>query len=256
MEIWIAVILGLAQGFLEFLPISSSGHLVIAERLFAVDMNFVMLNVALHLATLVAICIFYRKTLWYMIRHPFCKLNRMLALATVPAVVAVILFKRFVEQANHSVIFVGVGFLVTAVLLGVSGCLAKNTARAIPMNYRTATFMGLGQALAVLPGISRSGTTLAVGLMDGAERNGALDFSFLMSIPIIIASVVYELIFVDAFSGLVLVDILSIGVAMLVAFVAALAGIKLMQKLTQKVNFKWFVLYLLVAGVLTLIFAR
>ena len=256
MEIWVALILGLLQGFVEFLPISSSGHLVIAEHLFDIDINFVLLNVVLHMATLVAVCIHYRKTLLYMFKNPFCKLNKMLLVATIPAIIAVLLFKEFVVGANHSVVFVGVGFLITAVLLFVSGYLAKNTARSIQVNYRTATFMGLAQALAVLPGFSRSGTTLAVGLIDGAERRSVLDFSFLMSIPIILASAIYELIFADAFSGVLISDWLSIGLASIVAFVAAMFGIRLMQKLTEKINFKWFVLYLLVAGVLTLVFVH
>ncbi|MCL2540050.1 MAG: undecaprenyl-diphosphate phosphatase [Firmicutes bacterium] len=255
MDIWLAIILGLVQGFVEFLPISSSGHLVIAEHLFSVNFNFVMLNVVLHLATLIAVIIFYRKKVWYMITHPFCSLNKKLLIATIPAIVAVLLFKSFVEAANHSILFVGIGFLITAVLIGAAGFLAKRTIKPNPVGYRTSVFMGLAQAIAVLPGISRSGATLAIGLLDGAERKQTLEFSFLMSIPIIIASAVYELVFKNPFAGLVTGDILSLLLASCVAFAAAVFGIKLMQRLVEKVKFGWFVLYLVLAGAATLVLA-
>lgn len=251
MSFWIAIVLGIVQGITEFLPVSSSGHLVILEKLFNVSVDSVFLNVFLHVSTLFAVCIFYRKTLWQMLKHPFCKQNLFLLTATIPAIVFVLLFGKIFDGFFSSTFFVGIGFLVSAFFLSMAQWVSAKTKSFAKLNFGSALFMGLGQAIAVFPGISRSGTTFAFGTVCGLNKKTALDFSFLMSIPIIVASLVYEL----AFKPITInVDIWGIVVASLFAFLTALLGLKLMQKLVQKLNLWWFVLYLVLIGVLIMIF--
>ena len=120
MDFWIPVLLGIIQGITEFLPISSSGHLVICEHFFGLQGDFLFLNILLHVATLLAVIIYYRKTLKYLITHPFCQMNKFLIIATIPAVLFVLLFNSFVDTVLSSIVMVGVGFLVTAVFLCVT----------------------------------------------------------------------------------------------------------------------------------------
>lgn len=250
MSFWIAIFLGLLQGITEFLPISSSGHLLVFEKIFGVEMDSIFLNVFLHIATLFAVCIFYRKTLWQMLKHPFCKQNLFLVLATIPAIVFVLLFGKIFDGFFSSTFFVGIGFLVSALFLGLAQVVGAKTKTFSDVNAKSSIFMGLGQAIAVFPGISRSGTTFAFGTVFGLSKQKALDFSFLMSIPVILASLVYELSFKPI---VVNVDIWGVVVAFLFAFLSAMVGLKFMRKIVQKLNFWWFVCYLVLAGLLVMI---
>ena len=251
MSFWIAVFLGLLQGITEFLPISSSGHLTILEKLFKIETDVVFLNVVLHVATLLAVCVFYRKKLLYMIKHPLCKENLYLLIATIPAILFVILFGSIFDSFFSSTFFVGVGFLISAFFLILAEIILKKTKNSEKVGIKSALFMGLGQAIAVFPGVSRSGTTLSFGLVSGIEKENALDFSFLMSIPVIIASLFYEILFKPMSFD---VDVWGIVIAFLFAFLTALWGIKIMQKIVKKLNLWWFVLYLIVVGILVIVF--
>ncbi len=252
MSFWLAILLGAIQGITEFLPVSSSGHLLIAERIFGVEVDALFLNVLLHFATLLAVLWYYRKTLWQMIKNPFCKMNLYLVIATIPAVVFVLVFGSLIEDMLSASSFVAIGFFVSAVLLSV-GQLAYARLPERPLDLKLALTMGVAQAFAVFPGISRSGTTFSFGLMAGAEKKSALDFSFLMSIPIIIASLCYELVFSKIDFSLVSTNWFAIATSFLVAFLTAILGIKVMQKLVRKINFWWFVPYLVVMGAILLI---
>lgn len=251
MSFWVAVFVGFLQGLTEFLPVSSSGHLSIFEKILGVETDAVFLNVLLHVATLLAVCIFYRKTLFYLIKHPFCKQNLWLMLATIPAILFVVLFGQIFDGFFSSTFFVGIGFLVSAFFLSMAQIVLQKSKTFSNLNYKKALFMGLGQAIAIFPGLSRSGTTFAFGIACGADKNQALDFSFLMSIPIIVASMVYELLFKPISFNF---DVLGLVVSFAFAFLTALFGLKLMQKIVKKLNFWWFVCYLLVVGILVLVF--
>ncbi len=244
----IAILLGLIQGITEFLPISSSGHLVLIEKLVGLDCDITLLNVLLHLATLLAVCLYYRKVIIYLICHPFCKMNRYLLISTIPAVVFVLAFRGFLDNYLGSNIALGIGFILSAVFLLV-GIIASNK-NAQPLKYSHALIMGISQAFAVFPGLSRSGTTLSFGLLSGVERQTALDFSFLMSIPIIIASLLYEL-FTSEFNSL---EPLSATLSFVVAFVTALFSIVFMKKVIKNKALMYFVPYLLFLGVFAIIF--
>lgn len=200
MEVWQAIIVGIVQGLAEFLPISSSGHIVLTQYLLGIrdvgaahqpNLSF---EIILHIGSLVSVLIFFRKSLWQLVRSLYTKElkeERMMILwlgvATLPAVAAALLFKDFFDAVP------GKPFLVSA-LLTVTG-LVLFAPRLLKGGNRkpglvSALIMGVGQAFAILPGISRSGSTIAAGLMSGVKADKAAEFSFLMSIPAILGGFV------------------------------------------------------------------
>ena len=255
MEFWIPIMLGLVQGITEFLPISSSGHLVLLEHFCGLEGDFLFLNVLLHVATLFAVILYYRKTIWHLITHPLCQMNKYLVIATIPAVIFVVLLGGIVDTVLSSITFVGIGFLLTAVFLTVAVIMSKRTTTPSQLNYKNVLVMGVSQAFAVFPGLSRSGTTLAFGLTAGIERQTALDFSFLMSIPIIFASLVYQLIFADFSTIFMDINLIGTIIAFVTAFFSALLGLILMKKVVKNINLIYFVPYLIILGFLTIILA-
>ncbi len=252
MSFWILIILGLLQGITEFLPISSSGHLVLVEHFFGIQSDLVFLNVLLHCATLLAVILYYRKTIFYLITHPLCRLNKYLVIATIPAVIFVLLFNNFVESTFANLIFVGIGFLMSAVFLTLAVIFANKNRTPRPLDYRNVAIMGLSQALAIFHGLSRSGTTLSFGLVAGIERQSALDFSFLMSIPIIFASLIYQIFTNEMSTAFVDINIAGIVVATITAFLSAILGLILMKRIVKKINLVYFVPYLIILGILTI----
>lgn len=202
MEIWKAIIVGVVQGLAEFLPISSSGHIVLAQFLLGIrDVGAPMqediaFEVVLHLGTLVSVLIYFRKRLWELTCSLFVKEmkeERMmivwLAVATLPAVVA---YKGagdwFKAAYNYPVLVSGL-LIVTGLVLYIPR-LVKNSHNLEAVKGRSALIMGVGQAMAILPGISRSGSTIAAGMLAGVNPGRAAEFSFLMSIPAIAGGMV------------------------------------------------------------------
>ena len=241
------VLIGFIQGLTEFLPISSSGHVVLFGSLFELD-NLLLLSVVAHVGTLFAVIFCYRKRLVELAKKPFNKTNINLLIATIPTVVIVLLFNHFIED-NFSTKTLIWGFLLSAVLLIIAD-FKKDSYR--PVNKRSALYMGLAQGLALLPGISRSGSTLVCGLLVGVEKNEALDFSFLMSIPIIIASAVYESI--KLFTMQLTVNWLGIFIVMITSFIFGILSIKLMLKIVKKNKLYFFSIYLIVLSLIILFF--
>ena len=241
------VLIGFIQGLTEFLPISSSGHVVLFGSLFDLD-NLLLLSVVAHVGTLFAVIFCYRKRLVELVKKPFNKTNINLLIATIPTVVIVLLFNHFIED-NFSTNTLIWGFLLSAVLLIIAD-FKKDSYR--PVNKRSALYMGLAQGMALLPGISRSGSTLVCGLLVGVEKNEALDFSFLMSIPIIIASAVYESI--KLFTMQLTVNWLGIFIVMITSFIFGILSIKLMLKIVKKNKLYFFSIYLIVLNLIILFF--
>ena len=241
------VLIGFIQGLTEFLPISSSGHVVLFGSLFDLD-NLLLLSVVAHVGTLFAVIFCYRKRLVELVKKPFNKTNINLLIATIPTVVIVLLFNHFIED-NFSTNTLIWGFLLSAVLLIIAD-FKKDSYR--PVNKRSALYMGLAQGMALLPGISRSGSTLVCGLLVGVEKNEALDFSFLMSIPIIIASAVYESI--KLFTMQLTVNWLGIFIVMITSFIFGILSIKLMLKIVKKNKLYFFSIYLIVLSLIILFF--
>lgn len=322
---WQALVLGLVQGLGEFLPISSSGHLVLFQNIFGMNGEVLLLDSLLHLATLVAVCIVLWPEIRMILRRPFRKLTWLLVVATIPAVIAALGLGDFIDKAFGGE-WLGWGFLVTAGLMCLVGQLPwlaslrnrlKNPAlryTVVPgcslvlslllcalvrpevemtfgsiwlgavivaalmslvvlvplpsgghrrgksdvedISWGQAIVMGFCQAVAIAPGISRSGSTLGGGLLSGVQRESATRFAFLMSIPAILGSLVLqgkdvlEMGFTAAMGG---IGVFPLLLGMAAALVSGLFALKWMLKLVQQGKLWTFGIYVAALGMLVLL---
>ncbi len=259
MQVLFSAVLGLVQGLSEFLPISSSGHLLFAEKLLGLAgynaMNSKGLTVMLHMGTLIAVLAVFFKDWVDTFAHPVKnKTLLLLFVASMPALFAVLLFGDFIDS-TFTGWFLGPAFLVTAIFL----CLTEYTAAKHKhaggeINMSNSIIMGAFQAIALLPGVSRSGSTLFGGVVSGLNRRSAAKFSFMMSAPAIFASFVVEVKDVaDAgqASALFSFDIL---VGVIAAAISGFLAIKYMLKLINKISFYKFAAYVAAIGIITIIF--
>lgn len=241
--------LGLIQGLTEFLPVSSSGHLVLFSKIFGIEESL-FISILLHVATLLSILVVFRKDIWQMIRHPFSKQTMMLVVATIPTCLIVLVLMPLVKQSFAGG-FLPISFLVSSILLFVSEVVSKKK-NSKPIDFKSAFIMGVAQGFAVFPGISRSGTTISAGLLNGNDKKETAKFSFLMSVPIVILSLLMEIYEIATGAEKVNIQILPTIVSFVVAFVVGIFAIKVMIKLTEKSNLKWFALYLLAMSVVSI----
>jgi undecaprenyl-diphosphatase len=204
MTIWQAFILGIVQGITEFLPISSSGHLVITPYLlgWSIKQEYIFtFDVLVQMGTLIAVIIYFWKYLWKIIvsvikglieKKPFAtqdaKLGWLIVLATIPAVFGGLFLEDLVESAFHSVQITAVFLLLTALLLWVSERMSKQMNKMENISTLDAFIIGCFQILAIFPGLSRSGSTIAGGILRKLKREEAAKFSFLMSIPVMLGA--------------------------------------------------------------------
>lgn len=265
MEIWQSVVLGFLQGLTEFLPVSSSGHLAFAQYLMGVSGDSALFfSLILHLGTLVAVCAVFFKDIIALFKKPF-KTLLYLVVATIPAVVVGLLFSIFdVDDYFYSSRYIGIllslFFMLTAAFLFVTEMLAKNRQKSLPLSLKTTVPMGVAQALAVIPGISRSGSTICAGALSGLDRKEVAKFSFLMSIPVILGGFVLEL-GKGLIDGKIQADFaangsiygICVAIGFVVSAVAGLFAIKVMLKAIEKMNLKWFSLYLLLLAIVCII---
>jgi undecaprenyl-diphosphatase len=196
--LWESVLLGFVQGATEFLPVSSSGHLVIVQALLGVELRGVLYEVAVHVATLVSVLMVYRTRVAGIVRgslagepEPLRYLG-LLAVATAPAGVVGVFWKDAVEQLFESPVVPGVALLVTGLILWSAKAASERATESHP-GWWTALLIGVAQAFALVPGISRSGTTVVVALWLGMEAREAAAFSFLMAVPAIAGAAVLQL---------------------------------------------------------------
>lgn len=251
MSIIEAIILGIIQGLTEFLPVSSSGHLVLAKKIFGIGGDFIFFSVILHIATLLAVIIYFKKEVWFLITHPFSALAKKIYLATVPTVVLVLIFESFIENSFDGRLL-PFCFAFTAVLLVITQFVSKKSQNK-DIDYKGGFAMGLMQGIAVLPGISRSGATICTGVLLGYDRVNSARFSFLMSIPIIIASMFYEIFkLLNAGGGQIFP--LQTFISAVFAFVVGFFAIKFMMFVVSKVKYYWFAIYLTAITVLSFFF--
>lgn len=241
------ILIGIIQGITEFLPISSSGHIVLFGSFFNMD-NLLLISVVAHVGTLFAVIFCYRKKIYNLVRHPKNKTNYHLLIATIPTIIIVLLFNSFIEENFSSRTLIW-GFLISAILLIIAEFWRQNNK---PLTKRSSLYMGISQGLAILPGFSRSGTTLVVGLLSGVEKQEALDFSFLMSIPIIIASAIYETI--KLFSAHIVINWIQIFAVMITSFIFGILSIKIMLKMVKNNKLYFFSIYLIILSILILVF--
>ena len=254
-----AIILGIIQGLTEFLPISSSGHLVLGKALLGLHKSGISLEIWLHLGTLIAVLVYFRRRLMALLRSLFpsrseqSKTDRKVILAliigTIPAGLIGVLFRSPIETVFASPKTAASMLIVTAVILLLT-VLARNKSRQV--NAARGLGIGLAQAVAILPGISRSGSTIACAMFLGIEPALAAEFSFLLAIPAIGGAFVLDLI--ESGESLLLSHELSLYfLGMLTAFIFGLASIHYLLKIIRKGKFFYFGFYCLAAGVISLI---
>ena len=254
MEILILALLGIVQGLCEFLPVSSSGHLVLLSKLFGID-EVLFVSILLHVATLLAIIVVFKKDVFAMIKNPLSSQSLSLAIATIPTCIIALILMPVIDQSFEGG-FLPFAFLISAILLTTSEFVYKRNKRYLQfhsINHKTAFFMGVAQGLAVFPGISRSGTTICSGILQGGKQSEVAKFSFLMSIPIILLSLLMEIGKMIVFKETLSVNPLGMTISFLLAFIIGTISIKTMVKLTSKVNFKWFAGYLFILFIISLI---
>lgn len=255
MSILEAVILGIVQGFTEFLPVSSSGHLVLLQRIFNIEEGALTFDIALHLATLVAVLVVYRKKISEIIRNPFSKLPVYIVIGTIPIAVFGILLDDLIESFFKTGATLGTGFIFTGLVLMYAENAGEKKRTLEQMNVKDPLLIGTSQAVAMLPAVSRSGMTISAALVLGIERSTAADFSFLLSIPAILGAVVVDLYKAVKTGGS---EIATIGAApfatgMLFAAVAGFIAVKSMINLIQKQKLRYFSYYLWILGALVLL---
>lgn len=259
MSILEAALLGAIQGLTEFLPVSSSGHLVLAQAVMGWKSTGLLLEVAVHFATLLAVVVVLRSEVAGLFRGALdclrgrrteeARLVILVALGTVPAVVVGLGLEHRIEEAFASPKAAALGLLATAAILG-STLLARR--RDADLGVAAALAIGCAQALAILPGISRSGSTIAVALLIGIAAPRAFTFSFLLSIPAILGATILKI--GDAVEGGVSADLMRVaGVAGVVAFATGIGALLVLRRMVERGRFAVFAPYCLVLGLVALI---
>ncbi|MFH1038502.1 MAG: undecaprenyl-diphosphate phosphatase [PVC group bacterium] len=261
-----AIILGVVQGLSEFLPVSSSGHLVLAEKLLGLPEENVRFAIMVHLGTLLAVIIAYRGQVRRLLgglfrgrvryRHgrwrfsnPDTRLVCLLALATIPAAVAGAAVGGWIKALFFHPLAVGICLAVTGlVLFGLRFVRGREGAP----TFRRALIIGLAQAAAILPGISRSGLTISAGIYSGLERTRAADFSFLLAIPVILGAGLLEIGGMVT-NGVTLSEVVSLLAGSAAAAVSGYLAIRFLLKIIQKGKLHYFAYYCWLAALVVII---
>lgn len=251
-----AIILGIVQGLTEFLPISSSGHLVIVQKLLGVDESSVMtFYIALHLASLFAVIFFYWKKVLEMIKRPFAKLPMQIVVATIPAVILTFLFGDFIQDTYVNSALLGPGFIFTGLAIVVAEKIGNGRKGLTELKTTDSLMIGAAQGIALLPSVSRSGMTITTSLALGLEKGFAADFSFLMSIPPILGGALLDGL--DIMKGntapLENIGLANLLVGMIAAGLTGLFAIKLMLAAVKKMKLKYFAYYVFALGILIIV---
>ena len=267
MDIITVIIQAVVQGLTEFLPVSSSGHLSVVQHITGVDGEAALvLSLVLHLGTLAAVFIAFWGTIWGMIKEFFLTFrdiftgkfswknmnaNRRMMFMVIIATVLLVPF-YLVEgfftgrQGDGDIVFEGVAFLFTAMLLFLSDKFGHGTRTAEQMTVRDGITVGLFQVAALFPGVSRSGSTTAGGLLCGLEKQTAVTFAFILGIPAILGGSVLEL--GDALKSDMQLDWVALGVGFVIAAVVGVLSIKLVSWLVKKDRYRIFGVYTAVLG--------
>lgn len=254
-----ALILGIVQGLTEFLPVSSSGHLVITERLLGVRSADLTFPIAVHIGTLVAVIVYFRSRIWAIIRSfaqnpkgsvlasghdntiTGSRMFLLIILASVPAGIAGVLFKDQIELAFASPQMTAICLMVTGVWLLLTLAI-KAQSRAL--SWWRAWWIGVAQAVAIIPGISRSGSTIATGMMLGVRPEEAAEFSFLLSIPAVLGATILAIPKALAAGQIGMIHIVGLVVSTVTGYLA----LRLVFAVVRHGRFAWFGVYCLAAG--------
>ena len=270
MNIFEGIIIGIVQGLTEFLPVSSSAHLVFIQNILGVESSLAF-DTFLHLGSLLAVLWFFRGDIYRMIRSfflslrdilhhrfreglyedPYKRLSWYVILATVPVALVGVLFEDSVDALFAGSLYVPAFFLfVTGTILYISQRMASGKINFNTVGKREALFMGLGQACAILPGLSRSGTTIAAGLTIGLDKEFAAKFSFILSIPAILGAFLLQ---IKDIGTALDANFLPVIVGFVAALIAGYAAIKWMLELIQKRNLDIFAYYCWIVGIIVFV---
>jgi undecaprenyl-diphosphatase len=273
MDWWQALLLGLVQGLTEFLPVSSSGHLMIFKELLGADAEgFLDFTVTVHMATVLSTIVVFWSVIWKLLKGVFkFRYNDetdyvlKIVVSMIPIGIVGVFFKDRVESLFGDNLFtVAIFLVITAILLYFADMpmVRKKSDASIRNNHRNgisylqALLVGVGQACAVAPGLSRSGTTIATGLMCGVKREAMAQFSFLMVLIPIIGE--QSLSIIKGFSGAtpsgVHIGAFPLVIGFFAAFLSGLFACKVMVSIVKKAKLIWFAIYCLVVALLILIF--
>lgn len=272
MTIWNAIVLGLVQGFTEFLPISSSGHLSIMNNLFDVnstDGGFMFFSVFLNIGSFLALVLLYWQDLKMMVlellgllnlgpmagvqrsRYPAARTFFMMVVASIP-LFFILPIRKMLSTLYFNNIFIAVAIILTGCMLFVSDKMKEGNKSGGSMTVLDALIIGLCQCAAAVPGLSRPATTITAGIAAGLKRSYAVKFSFLLSVPVLFGMNLLNL--VDAIKAGVDISVLPASlVGMLVAMLAGIAAILIVRHMTQKGRLGGFAYYCWVMGVLSII---
>lgn len=248
-----AAILGLVQGLTEFLPVSSSAHLVITQKLFGLGTENIAFDIVVHAATVLSVIVVFRKQIAALVKGLFkfeyneeTKYILMICLSMIPVMVVGLFFKDRVEALFGSgLLTVGIALLVTALLLLLSESVKKSEK---PLGYGSAFLMGMAQAVAVVPGLSRSGSTIATGLLAGVKRETVTQFSFLMVLVPILGETFLEMVGGGLSAEASGIDAIVLVVGFATAFLSGLFACRIMLAIVRKAKLKWFALYCAIVG--------
>ncbi len=240
MNIFQAVVLGIIQGITEFLPVSSSGHLVLFQKLFRIQEPTMFFDVVLHIGTLIPVFIIFWDKIFALIKKPFQKYSYLIIAATLPAVIVALLFGDQIENLFDSGKFLAPAFIFTGIIL-LYADKAANKKNDENISFGDSLAIGFMQAVAIIPGVSRSGSTISASLACGLNKNSAAKFSFILSIPAIIGAAVLQLKNVIANQNF------SFSAPIIFGFIAAIfsgyLSIKFMLKLINESKLKFFSYY-------------
>ena len=258
MENLSAIILGIIQGLTEFLPVSSSGHLELGKAILgdnSIPEESLMFTVVMHFATALSTIVIFRKDIWEILRgllqfkwNEETQFSLKIIISMIPAAIVGVLFEEQLEQLfGGSVLLVGFMLIITALLLWLADK-AKNTGK--PVSYSNAFVIGVAQAIALLPGISRSGSTISTSVLLGNDKTKAARFSFLMVVPLILGKIAKDLLdgeltHTGNSTGLI--------VGFIAAFVSGLFACTWMISLVRKSKLSYFAIYCLIVGVIAII---
>lgn len=252
-----AILLGLVQGLTEFLPVSSSGHLLIAKELFGIETSNLAFEIVVHTATVLSVIICFRKEILHLLQGLFkfkyneeTKYILMICISMIPVFIVGMFFKDAVEGIfSEGLLTVGIALIVTSLLLFLS-----ETIKPIekPITYKKSFIIGIAQAIAVIPGLSRSGSTIATGLLCGVKKSEVAQFSFLMVLVPILGEAFLSLIGGDFDPVASNISTISLLAGFVTAFVSGLFACKVMIALVKKAKLRWFALYCALVGITSL----
>ncbi len=263
------LILALLQGVTEFIPVSSSGHLVLFQQIFGFEKPMLFFDIMLHLATSLAVIVFLRKELILISKDSFSaiggrfkgkswpelwqqfyyfKLGVLVMLAIIPAIIIGVTLNGFIEKLFVSVRAVGVTFIITGSILFFTKYISPKR-KIETLNARDALFIGIAQAVAIIPGLSRSGLTIATGIFRGLDKKLAARFSFILSVPTILAAAVYKL---SSETNALQISTGNLILSFIAAFLSGYIALVILSKMIARAKFHYFSYYCWTIGIISM----